>query len=393
MTTLRTNPCEGTAGQTVVFTAEGADGTSVGTLTYVTGGKVGSTAAQVADGSTSFFQNVVTGSYTGFWFRAPTLPTGDNTFAYALNGSTGVAAVGMLATGAIRIYSVLSTIIATTTATCTANAWYYADWHADGSSGAPQQTFRLYDATGTLVETLTGAVNGAVAPDRWRHGHPQGGKQAGPMDFDNIRIADAYTGFPPPNVAPTASFTHSESGLTTTVTSTSSDSDGTITGYDWNWGDGTAHGTGASTTHTYASAGTRTVTLTVTDNNGATGTATASVTTSVPAVPPTTANTQAAAAIVTATSTPGGGGTVTYSIAQTSGTATTPLLISTGKWAVPRHGTDTLVYTITATESPSGLTATSSVSVTPAPSGGGSGSGGDEILTRNATNTGWTSQG
>lgn len=208
MTILRTNPCEGPAGQTVVFVDENADSTSVGTLTYVAGGKVGSTAAQVAAGSTSFFQNVVTGSYTGFWFRAPSLPTGDNTFAYALNGSTGVAAVGMLATGEIRLYSILSTTIATTTATCSGGAWYYADWRADGSSGAPQQTFRLYDAAGVIVETLTGAVFGTVAPDRWRHGHPQGGKQAGPIDFDNIRIADAYTGFPasPPaaTVRPTA---------------------------------------------------------------------------------------------------------------------------------------------------------------------------------------------
>jgi PKD repeat protein len=83
------------------------------------------------------------------------------------------------------------------------------------------------------------------------------------------------------NVSPTASFTHTETGLTTSVNgSGSSDSDGSITGYDWNWGDSTTHATTASASHSYAAPGTYTITLTVTDNLGATGTTSATITVS-----------------------------------------------------------------------------------------------------------------
>lgn len=98
----------------------------------------------------------------------------------------------------------------------------------------------------------------------------------------------------------------------------------------------------------------------------------------------TVTNSQADAAVVTATGTPVAGGTLAYSIAQTSGTTTTPLLVSTGRWAIPRHVTDTLTYTVTVTESPSGLTAPSTVNV--APQGA---TGGDAVMIRNATNTAW----
>jgi len=86
---------------------------------------------------------------------------------------------------------------------------------------------------------------------------------------------------PPPNAAPTASFTATVSGLTVSVNGGgSSDSDGTLVSYSWNWGDGTAAGSGVTASHTYAAAGTYTVTLTVTDDDGATGTTSKSVTVS-----------------------------------------------------------------------------------------------------------------
>lgn len=80
------------------------------------------------------------------------------------------------------------------------------------------------------------------------------------------------------NLAPTASFTHSEAGLATSVNGAgSSDADGSIVSYAWTFGDG-ATATGVSASRTYAAAGTYTVTLTVTDNGGATGVASQSVT-------------------------------------------------------------------------------------------------------------------
>jgi serine protease len=81
------------------------------------------------------------------------------------------------------------------------------------------------------------------------------------------------------NVAPTARFTVSCSGLSCSFDSTSSsDSDGTINSYWWNFGDGSALGVGSTTAHTYAQNGSYSVTLTVIGNGGLNATATETVT-------------------------------------------------------------------------------------------------------------------
>ena len=91
---------------------------------------------------------------------------------------------------------------------------------------------------------------------------------------------------PPPNVAPTASFAVSGSGLTTAVDGTAStDSDGTVVSYAWTFGDG-GSASGVTASHAYAAAGTYPVTLTVTDDDGATGSVTRQVTVTAP--PPVT---------------------------------------------------------------------------------------------------------
>ncbi len=80
-----------------------------------------------------------------------------------------------------------------------------------------------------------------------------------------------------PNQAPTASFSHTTSGLIASFDAGgSSDPDGTIVGYSWSFGDGSS-GTGTTPTRTYAAAGTYSVTLTVTDDDGATNAQTRSV--------------------------------------------------------------------------------------------------------------------
>ena len=95
--------------------------------------------------------------------------------------------------------------------------------------------------------------------------------------FDNF-AATALGATPPPNKAPTASFTVTSTDLTANVDATASaDPDGTIASYAWNFGDG-ATSAGVKTSHVYAAAGTYTITLTVTDDKSATGSTTRSVT-------------------------------------------------------------------------------------------------------------------
>jgi PKD repeat protein len=80
---------------------------------------------------------------------------------------------------------------------------------------------------------------------------------------------------PPPNTAPTASFTFTCAYLTCSFDGgASSDTDGAIGGYVWNLGDGTVveGNTLRTAQHSYSQPGSYTAGLTVTDNGGATNT-------------------------------------------------------------------------------------------------------------------------
>jgi serine protease len=98
----------------------------------------------------------------------------------------------------------------------------------------------------------------------------------GPGILDAKKVVDAAGGGGG-NVAPTANFSFTTSGLTANFTDTSTDSDGIIAARSWNFGDGTTS-TATNPSKTYAAAGTYTVALTVTDDDGATNTRTQSVT-------------------------------------------------------------------------------------------------------------------
>jgi len=86
---------------------------------------------------------------------------------------------------------------------------------------------------------------------------------------------------PPGNVAPTANFSFTTSGLTANFTDSSTDSDGTIASRSWNFGDGTTS-TATNPSKAYSAAGTYNVALTVTDNGGLSNTTTRSVTVTAP---------------------------------------------------------------------------------------------------------------
>ncbi len=93
----------------------------------------------------------------------------------------------------------------------------------------------------------------------------------------NAKAAVDAAGGGPANVAPTANFSSSTSGLTATFTDSSTDSDGSIASRSWNFGDSTTS-TATNPSKTYSAAGTYSVSLTVTDNGGLTNTVTKSVT-------------------------------------------------------------------------------------------------------------------
>ena len=85
------------------------------------------------------------------------------------------------------------------------------------------------------------------------------------------------SGAPPPNQAPTASFTSSCVGLTCHLdASASADPDGTVTSWSWSFGGGDTD-SGKVVDHTFATGGARSATLTVTDNSGATASTTHTV--------------------------------------------------------------------------------------------------------------------
>jgi PKD repeat protein len=143
----------------------------------------------------------------------------------------------------------------------TSYAWDFGD----NQTGTGAMANHTYGAAGTYTVSLTVTDNGGKT-----------GTSSQPVTVTT----------PPPNQNPTASFTHSETGLTTSVDgSGSSDPDGSIASYAWNFGDNQT-GTGATVNHAYGATGTYTVSLTVTDNLGATSTTSQQVSVTAPPADP-----------------------------------------------------------------------------------------------------------
>lgn len=168
------------------------------------------------------------------------------------------------------------------------------------------------------------------------------------------------------NVAPTANFTSSVSGLTAQFTNTSTDSDGTIASSQWSFGDGTTS-TASSPSKTYTAAGTYTVTLTVTDNLGLKSVARSSTvtvggtTTNVPPSAKFSFTVNGLAASFTNLSTDSDGTVASY--AWTFGDGTTSTLASPSK-TYSAAGTYTVGLTVTDNKGAKSTVKTAAVTVT-----------------------------
>jgi PKD repeat protein len=131
----------------------------------------------------------------------------------------------------------------------------------DGNSSTMQNPEHTYTAADTYTVSLT------VTDD----------------DGAENSVSQNVTVTEPPNVPPTASFTHITAYLTATFTDTSTDSDGTITSWAWDFGD-SSNSSAQNPAHSYAAAGTYTVSLTVTDNDGGSDTTSQDITVTEPPI-------------------------------------------------------------------------------------------------------------
>ncbi|MBM9476857.1 PKD domain-containing protein [Nakamurella flavida] len=276
-----TGVTRGTSGAVAGDTASSLNGTAAATVTAPTG----------VYGPQQYSQQI--------WFRT-TSTTGGQLLGFG-NAATGTSTVNdrslFLAADGKLYYAVYNGGYRTVSGS---RAYNDGQWHQATATLSPQG-MQLY-VDGVRVANRTDVTTGWNTFGYWRVGADRlNGYTANPGSaaitaaVDEVaiyptaltaqQIAAQFSGEPQPpvNVAPTAAFTSSVSGLTASVDgTTSTDADGTIASYAWTFGDG-ATATGVTASRTYASAGSYPVTLTVTDDKGATGTRTATVTVTAPA--------------------------------------------------------------------------------------------------------------
>ncbi|WP_235003409.1 PKD domain-containing protein [Blastococcus haudaquaticus] len=238
-------------------------------------------------------------------FSLSAAPTGAGTYVYVRGRVVGTyqeyrARLRMLATGAVALSFTRQTGTATETliggevvvpgltyvpgtplnvrvqVSGTGTAELAATVWADGTSEPATPTVTRTDSTASLQAPGGVGISAYLS-----------GSATAPLAVRVTGLTAVPVGAPAPtpNVAPTAAFVSTTSGLTGSFDGTgSTDPDGTVAGHVWDFGDGTT-GTGATTTHPYAAAGTYTVRLTVTDDDGATGSVERPVTVTAPNQP------------------------------------------------------------------------------------------------------------
>lgn len=133
------------------------------------------------------------------------------------------------------------------------------EWNVDGGTWQPT----TYDLT---TDRYVASWDSTTASEGTRTVTAQATDSATKVATDSNSVTvDNF------NDPPTASFTHTCSGLTCSFDGSSSSDDRGIASYAWDFGDGSTDTlSGVTVSHTYAGPGTYTVTLTVTDTDGVT---------------------------------------------------------------------------------------------------------------------------
>jgi PKD repeat protein len=145
-------------------------------------------------------------------------------------------------------------------------AW---DWGDGTAAGAGRVASHPYASAGTRTITLTVTDSRGATASTSRSVAVQAPQQQ------------------PQPAPPTACFTVTASGLTTSVDGAcSSDPDGSVAAWAWDWGDGSPLGAGQAASHAYATGGAKTVQLTVKDNAGLAGSTSRGVTLTAPPTSP-----------------------------------------------------------------------------------------------------------
>jgi hypothetical protein len=176
MTFVRSNTAEGGTSGATVTTANsgGASGDAFSAVSIGSGSTLICTNALAFSGTKSYqfaetTSHAVTANWTITGVAGPLYArsyiyfqsTAGPGYAYFVSGGTGSMTVVVSSAGKVQVLCSGVTTLTSTTV-LSANTWYRIEAQFTFGTGTSQAVMRLYDASGTLLETLTTAATGTV---------------------------------------------------------------------------------------------------------------------------------------------------------------------------------------------------------------------------------------